>query len=98
MKSFLLSIVAATMLWVGGAFTSTADAQYVSYGVGYGRGYYNYPRYARPYYGGGYYRAPYRSYYRGSPYYYGGYYSSPYYGGYYSRPYYSARPYYRSYY
>src|SRR5687767_10428616 len=97
MKSFLLSIVAATLLWVGGAFTSTADAQYVSYGVSYGRGYYNYPRYARPYYGGGYYRAPYRTYYRGAPYYYGGY-SSPYYGGYYSRPYYSARPYYRSYY
>jgi|GEM_PF-6748333 len=86
MKSIFLSIVAASLLWIGGAFTSTAEAQYVRYG----RGYYNYPRYARSYYyGPRYYQpAPYRTYYRGDPY-YGGryYYNRPYYGGgYYYRP------------
>ena len=86
MKSILLTIAAATMLWIGGTFTSTADAQYVRYG----RGYYSAPRYYSGgyYYGPRYYNgySPYRSYYRG------GYYNRPYYsgyrGGYYSRPYY----------
>lgn len=97
MKSILLTIAAATMLWIGGTFTSTADAQYVRYG----RGYYSSPRYyggynyAPRYYGPRAYSAsPYRSYYGG---YYGGNYpyygyNAPYYtgyrGGYYSRPYY----------
>ncbi len=88
MKSILLTIAAATMLWIGGTFTSTADAQYVRYG----RGYYGAPRYYGGYnYAPRYYRAPYRTYYRGYNYpYYG--YRAPYYsgyrGGYYSRPYY----------
>lgn len=86
MKSILLSVAAATMLWIGGAMTSSADAQYVRYG----RGYYNAPRYYGGYnYSPRYYRGytPYRSYYRG--------YGYPYYSGY--RGYYN-RPYYRNYY
>jgi hypothetical protein len=92
MKSILLSVVAATMLWVGGAMTSSADAQYVRYGRGYSapRYYGGYNNYRAPRYYGGY--TPYRSYYRGgytTPYYSGyrgGYYGQPYYGGGYARP------------
>ncbi|WP_254507689.1 hypothetical protein [Anatilimnocola floriformis] len=78
MKSILLSVVAATLLTVSGAFTSSADAQ--TY-VRYGRGGYYAPRYNYNY--GPRYVAPYRTYYRGNPYYGGGYYNArPYYGGY----------------
>jgi hypothetical protein len=90
MKSILLSVAAATMLWIGGAMTSSADAQYVRYGRGYSAPRY-YNNYAPRYYRG--YSTPYRSYYRGgysTPYYSGyrgGYYSQPYYGGgYYQQP------------
>jgi hypothetical protein len=89
MKSVIYTLIAATALWIGGAFTSTADAA----PRGYYRGgyYYGTPRYygrynyGPRYYSNGYY-APYRTYYR--PYYsqpyYGRYYGAPYYGGYYA--------------
>jgi hypothetical protein len=89
MKSLIYTLITATALWIGGAFTSTADAQYRYYRGGY----YGAPRYYRNYsygpryYSNGYY-APYRTYYRGPTYYsqpyYGGYYGSPYYSGYYA--------------
>ena len=92
MKSIILSIAAALMLWGSSAMTSQADAQYVRYNRGYyaaprnySRGYYNGPRYYSGYRG---YYAPqpyYRSYYRP---YYGGNYYSPYYNGYYGGGYY----------
>lgn len=90
MRSFILTLVAASALCLGGAFNSTADAQYRGY-----RGYYGAPRYSNNYYRGGYYapRTYYRGYYpyRTYPYYssyrygpgYGQYYNRPYYGGYY---------------
>ena len=93
MKSIILSIAAALMLWGSSAMTSQADAQYVRYNRGYyGRSYatpryYNRGYYAPRYYSGyrGYSRPYYNSYYYGRPYYggyYGGYYGSPYYRNY----------------
>lgn len=89
MKSVLLSIVAASALWLGGTFTQQADAQVrvyrgggyygapQAYNRGYNRGYYGGYRSSRPYYSNyrGYNRAYYGRGYYGSPYYGGGYYS-----------------------
>jgi hypothetical protein len=95
MKSVIYTLIAATALWIGGAFTSTADAQYRYYRGGYygAPRYYRSYNYAPRYYSNGYY-TPYRTYYRSAyptyptyyrqPYYYGGYYGSPYYSGYYA--------------
>jgi hypothetical protein len=92
MKSIILSIAAALMLWGSSAMTSQADAQYVRYNRGYYGGsyaprYYNRGYYAPRYYSGyrGNYRPYYNSYYYGRPY-YGGYYGNSYYGGGYYRP------------
>ena len=89
MRSFILTLVAASALSLGGAFNSTADAQYRGY-----RSYSSAPRYYNSY-RGNYYRgyAP-RAYYGAYPYrrypYYSSYrYAQPYYGRYYyNRPYY----------
>lgn len=84
MRSFILTLVAASALSLGGAFNSTADAQYRGFRVA--------PRVYNNYYRGGY-RAP-RAYYGAYPYrtypYYSSYrYAQPYYGrNYYNRPYY----------
>jgi len=93
MKSIIYTMVAATALWIGGAFTSTADAVprgYYRGGYSYGPRYYGNYNYGPRYYSYGYnrpYRSYYRPYYYGQPYYggyYGGYYGAPYYGGYYA--------------
>lgn len=90
MKSIILSVAAALMLWGSSAMTSQADAQYVRYNRGYSsttryynRGYSNGSRYYSGYRGG--YYAP-QTYYRPS---YGGNYGNGYYGnGYYGNSYY----------
>ena len=90
MKSFILSVVAVSALWLGGAMTSTADAQYRVYRPVYGAQQYN------SYYGGygqqqTYYRGGYSAYPSGGyRTYYGGYGGGPYNGGYYNGGYYNA--------
>lgn len=83
MKSIILSIAAALMLWGSSAMTSQADAQYVRYN----RGYYAAPRYYnRGYYPGPRYYSGYRGYY--APRVYARPYGRPYYNGYYGGGYY----------
>jgi hypothetical protein len=94
MKSIILTLVAASALTLGGAFNSTADAQYRGYRSYYSSG----PRYYNNYYRGGYYAPRTYSYYRGYyPYRTYPYYSSYRYGPGYGRYYYN-RPYYGGYY
>lgn len=96
MKSIILSIAAALMLWGSSAMTSQADAQYVRYNRGYAAPrYYNNRGYVAPRYYSGYrgyyapprvYNRPYYGGYYGNPYYGNSYYGNGYYGGGYYRP------------